>query len=230
VYARSVKVVLVLVLLVALAWGWARHGRIANEDALGAVATDLAGRPVGVRCQGFLAELVDIENRYGGVRFAAGRPEDHTFLTRETCARLKRFRTASEHPELDCLLTVDWSRWTVLTHFRSACSERARPAAEALSALTHEAMHLRGWIAESHAQCYAIQELPWTVERFGGTRAQGAAAASFVLALQAAMPVEYRSSECRAGGALDLHPETTEFPAEATPQLLPPQLYGPALQ
>lgn len=229
-YVRAVKVLLVLVLLVAAAWGLARHGRIANEHALAAVATDLAGRPVGVRCQGFLAELLDIESRYGGVRFADGRPEDHTFLTRETCRRLKRFRTASEHPELDCLLMVDWSRWTVPTHFRSACSERARPAAEALSTLTHEAMHLRGWIAESQAQCYAIQELPWTVERFGGTRAQGAAAASFILALQAAMPAEYRSSDCRAGGALDLHPETTAFPAEERPELLPPRLYGPALQ
>ena len=36
------------------------------------------------------------------------------------------------------------------------------------------------------------------------------------------MPSEYQSSDCRAGGSLDLHPETAAFPTETPPSLLPP--------
>src|SRR5215204_7113969 len=59
--------------------------------------------------------------------------------------------------------------------------------------------------------------------------ADGAAVAKFVLALQAAMPAEYRSDSCSAGGGLDLFPETAAFPAESPPQLPSTGLYGPAL-
>ena len=58
-------------------------------------------------------------------------------------------------------------------------------------------MHLRGFINEAQAQCYAIQEDAWTVMRFGGTAAEGAAAAAYVLALQQLLPSEYQSSQCR---------------------------------
>ena len=57
--------------------------------------------------------------------------------------------------------------------------------------------------------------------RLGGTPAEGAAVSSLVLAQQAYMPSEYQSSECRAGGSLDLHPETAAFPTETPPQLPP---------
>jgi hypothetical protein len=90
-------------------------------------------------------------------------------------------------------------------------------------------MHLRGWADEAQAQCYAIQVVPWTVVRLGGTAAEGASVADFILALQAAMPDDYRSDACGAGGGLDLFPETPAFPAESPPQLPPPKLYGPAL-
>ena len=90
-------------------------------------------------------------------------------------------------------------------------------------------MHLRGFVNEAQAQCYAIQADPWTVVRLGGTAEQGAAVASFLLALQSGMPSEYQSSECRAGGSFDLHPETPVFPAEAVPALPPVALRGPAL-
>jgi hypothetical protein len=224
-----VKILLVLVIAFALVWLWVRHGRVANEHALGTVATELAGRPVAVRCQGFWSELLDINNRAGEVQFPDGHPANDTYLTRATCGALKHFRTASEHGELDCLESVDWSRWTVPVDFHTPCSDRARPAAQALLTLTHESMHLRGWADEAQAQCYAIQVVPWTVVRLGGTAAEGASVADFILALQAAMPAEYRSSACGAGGGLDLFPATPAFPAESTPQLPPPKLYGPAL-
>jgi hypothetical protein len=223
-----VKLAAVLVLAVAGIWAWTFHRQNQNEHALAAVASDLAGRHVGVECQGFFAELVDIGARDGEVQFPQGRAPDHTFLTRRTCKTLERFRKGSRG-RLDCLTTVDWARWRFDTDYGSPCSQRARGTAEAINTLAHESMHLRGFVDEGQTQCYGIQEDAWTVVRLGGTPEQGAAVASFVLALQPGMPSEYQSSECRAGGGLDLHPETAVFPAEAVPALPPAELRGPAL-
>ena len=56
-------------------WGWSSHQRHATEHKLGTVASQLAGRDVGVRCQGFRAALVDIDGRSArSSSRAAGRP------------------------------------------------------------------------------------------------------------------------------------------------------------
>jgi len=219
----------VVVVAVVVGWGWSRHENAANEHALAAVASELAGRDVGVQCQGFWSELIDVYARSGDVPFPAGRPPDHMYLTRKVCGDLKHFRTASSHPELECLLAVDWARWQPGTDFDSPCSRRALSATEAINTLTHEAMHLRGFVDEAQTQCYAIQLDPWTVARLGGTPSEGAAVARFMLALQPTLPTDYQSPECRSGGAYDLHPETAPFPAEATPSPPPASLRGPAL-
>jgi hypothetical protein len=224
-----VKWAVVAIVLVLAGWGWSRYDRAANERALAAVASELAGRQVGVECQGFWSELVDIRARSGDVPFPGGRPPDHTYLTRKVCKALKSFRGSSSHRELACLADVDWSRWSFAADFRGACADGARETAEAINTLTHEAMHLRGFVGEAQAQCYAIQHDAWTVVRLGGTPAEGAALARFVLALQPGLPGEYQSSECRAGGSLDLHPETPAFPSEGAPVLPPASLRGPAL-
>ena len=183
----------VLAVLVVAGWAWTHHEHTANEHALAAAASEIVGRPVGVDCQGFFASLVDINDRKGEVQFPPGHPPDHMFLTRDTCGALKRFRTGHRG------LTLG--------------------AAEAINTLTHEAFHLRGVTSESATQCYAIQTDAWTVVRLGGTPVEGAALASIVFAEQPNMPSEYQSSDCRAGGSLDLHPETAAFPTETPPQL-----------
>ena len=99
---------------------------------------------------------------------------------------------------------------------------------QAVTTLAHESMHLRGFVDEAQAQCYALQEVAWTVLRLGGTRDEGVAAARLAVALQAAMPAEYRSDACRGGGSLDLHPDTQEFPTEDVPGLPSAGLWGPA--
>ena len=58
----------VAVLVVAL-WLWTNHQRHATEHHLGTIASQLAGRPVGVRCQGFWAAMLDINDRKGEVDF-----------------------------------------------------------------------------------------------------------------------------------------------------------------
>ncbi len=223
------KLVVVALVLLLTGWGWSRYDRISNERALAAVASELAGRSVGVECQGFFSELVDIRARAGDVPFPNGRAPDHTYLTRKICRALKRFRTSSSHPELQCLLSVDWDRWTIETDFYGPCAKGARGTAEAINTLTHEAMHLRGFMDEGQTQCYAIQLDAWTVVRLGGTPAEGAAVARFVLALQPGLPTEYQSASCRDGGSLDLHPETSTFPIEETLGLPPGSLRGRAV-
>ena len=75
--------------------------------------------------------------------------------------------------------------------------------------------------SEAEAQCYAIQADAWTVQRLGGTAAEGAGVASYILALQPALPSEYQSGACRAGGGLDVAPATAAFPTEQ-PAIVPP--------
>jgi len=223
------KVLALVVVLLAGGWLWQHHKHVANEHALAAVASELAGRNVRIECQGFFSEMVDINTRAGDVPFPSGRAPDHAYLTRKVCRALERFRKASAHGGLDCLLTVDWSSWSLDANYGDDCSRRVRGTAEAINTLAHESMHLRGFVDEAQTQCYALQNDAWTVARLGGTPAEGAAVARYLLALQPALPSEYQSTACVAGGSLDLHPETPAWPTEDQPSLPPPALRGPAL-
>jgi hypothetical protein len=212
------RALVVAAILLAGLWAWTRHAQAVNQRALGAVGAQLAGRPVHVHCQSWLGQLVDVGSNAGQVQFDAyGRPAARTDLIRSVCGLLHRFRTSSTHPELDCLLTVDWRRWSFERDSNGPCAQRAMPMAEAINTLTHESMHMHGWADEATAQCYAIQEDAWTTIRLGGTPAEGRAVAGLILALQPGLPREYQSGACGPGGALDLHPETPEFPTEADP-------------
>jgi hypothetical protein len=213
--------------LVLALWLWTNHQRHSTEHRLGTIASQLAGRRVGVRCQGFWAAMLDINDRKGEVDFAQGRTPNHMFLTRDVCGRLRRFDGGRARSELDCLATIDWSRWSPEAGFDGACERRARGDVQAINTLAHEAMHLRGFVDEAQAQCYAIQEDAWTVMRFGGTAVEGAAVASFTLALQPLLPSEYQSSGCQARGGLDLWPSTPAFPTESPAELPPATLNGP---
>jgi hypothetical protein len=202
-------------------WAWTHHQRTVTEHRLEAVADVLAGRPVGVTCQGFWGAMLDINGRSGEVQFPVGRPPDHMFLTRGVCGRLSAFIGARSHHDLDCLATIDWTRWSIDADYNGDCERHARSDVEAINTLVHESMHLRGITSEAQAQCYAIQGDAWTVVRLGGTPTEGAAAANYVLALQPGLPSEYQSSGCHAGGSLDLTPGTPAFPSESPPTVPP---------
>lgn len=214
------KTLAAIAAVIVIVWAWTHHQRVTTEHRLASVASQVAGRRVGVRCQGFWAAMLDIGERSGEVDFPPDRPPDHMFLVRGVCSRLRHFMGSGSHRNLDCLSAIDWRTWSVETGFNGPCERRARGDAEAINTLVHESMHLRGITSEAQAQCYAIQADAWAVARLGGTEAQGDAVASFVLALQPALPGEYQSGECRAGGALDLTPQTAAFPSE-TPASIP---------
>jgi hypothetical protein len=223
-----VKLAIALIVIVAGAWAWTHHRHSQMEHRLSGVASSLAGRPVKVRCQGFFSAMLDINWRAGEVEYVNGHPGNRAFLTRGTCSELNGLGS-SVHEKLDCLLSVDWSTWRMENDFYSPCARRARPAAQAITVLAHESMHLRGWVDESQAQCYAIQEAAWTAVRLGATPEEGRAVAEFALVQQPGMPSDYQSSDCHAGGGLDVAPATAAFPDEDVPALLPAELFGPAL-
>jgi hypothetical protein len=216
-----VRVLALGAVLLAAGWGWNHHQRSITEHRIAAVASELAGRPVGVRCQGFWASMLDLGQRTGEVDFPPGRPPDHMFLVRSVCGHLRDFLDADSHRNLDCLEAIDWEHWSLEEGFNAPCERRARGDAQAINTLAHEAMHLRGITGEAYAQCFAIQADAWTTMRLGGTEAEGDALANYVLALQPAMPTEYQSDECRAGGQLDLTPSTRAFPSESPPTIPP---------
>jgi hypothetical protein len=226
----KLAVPLILVVLVSGGWAFERHTRSGNERALSAVASELAGRAVHVRCESFWHSIVNVDGNLGDVPFPNGRAAAYTHVTRGMCKELARFRARPESPELACLAEFDWSRFTGSGDpAATACSQQANDMAEALVTLTHESMHMRGWADEAVAQCYAVQEVAFTIERLGGSGTEGAAVASYLLSLQPFMPTDYQSSECAAGHSLDLHPDTKAFPAEAVPAPPPAGLYGPEL-
>jgi hypothetical protein len=226
----KVAVPLVFVVLVSGGWAVEKHSRSGNERALSALASQLASRPVSVRCESFWHSIVNVDGNLGDVPFPNGHPASYAHVTRGMCKELARFRARPERPELACLSQFDWNGFTGSGDpAPTACSEQANDMAEALVTLTHESMHMRGWADEALAQCYALQEVAFTVERLGGSRQEGAAVASYLLSLQSFMPTDYQSSECAAGRLLDLHPETDEFPTEAVPGPPPAGFYGPEL-
>lgn len=228
---RGMKLVAALVFVLLLLSGWAveRQARAGNEHALSTVASEVAGRNVHVQCQSLWKALVDVDSRLGDVPFPNGLASDHTHITRDMCGQLKRFRDGSARSDLDCLASIDWTRYQQNLDQAGACSQRADRTAEALMTLAHESMHLRGWMDEAAAQCYGLQELAYVTEQLGGSAEQARAVTAYLLARQGGMPTEYQSGECRAGGALDLHPDTPEFPAEAVPGVPPSGWYAPQL-
>jgi hypothetical protein len=215
---------LVVLVLVGSGWAWEGHGRHARERQLGVVATELAGRPVGVHCQSLWSDLLSIRSDLGEVRVDAnGRLADETGLRRTTCLRLGDL--VDDHlAQLDCLVSVDWSR----ADWADPCIARVGHLAHLAGTLAHESMHLRGFLDEATAQCYAVQETALATVLLGGSRELGEALARFELMATTGMPSEYQSSGCRPGGTLDLHPETPEFPTERT--LAPPPAFGPAFR
>lgn len=194
---RVLAIVLVIVGAVA-ALGFARReDRLREQDQLAAIASDLAGRKVGVHCPGFLSSLVDTRGEAGRVQFDdAGRPADHTDLSPQTCKVLRHIRSV----DFSCL-------------DRGDCGYREFTAAWAAHTLAHEAFHLRGIADEGVAECYALQNTAFVAERLGvaAERAERLQAWIFVKGYPNE-PTEYQSARCHDGGPLDLRPQLADFP------------------
>ena len=194
---RLIAVVLAIVGVLA-ALGFARHEeRIREQDRLADIASDLAGRKVGVRCPNFLASLVDSGGETGHVQFdAAGRPADHTDLSPQTCKALRRL----DRVDFSCLERGD-------------CGYDEFKAGWAAHTLAHESFHLRGYRDEGVTECYALQNTAFVAERLGVPAEQAERLQAWLYERgYPNEPEEYRSSKCYDGGPLDLRPQHTAFP------------------
>lgn len=165
---------------------------------LDAIASEIAERPVSVRCDG--RELPDFGPNaavHGVVWFRNGKPEDHTTISPTLCRELERVRAGLTAEDAECLAS-----WAGI-----GCGDRVARAALALATLAHESWHLAGIQDEPTADCYAIQTVELVALRLGlpGDQARGLAA--FAKANHRVGQGEtYASSQCREGGALDLRP------------------------
>ena len=203
-------------------FGWMYWGTLRTEHELRPIASAVAGHPVQVDCQSWLSSLVDVQAREGEVQFDAnGLPEPRIFLTRPTCQRLDAFAHSHHHAALDCLADVDWTRPDPLPP-GSACEQQASPTVYALLILAHESYHTVGVIDEVTTNCYAIQAIAYVAWRLGAPQREGELAALAMAALEPNQVDGYATTDCRAGTALDIHPDTRAFPTELP--LAPPGL------
>jgi hypothetical protein len=176
----SVSVVALVALAVAaMVPTYLRHS---EEGKLSAVAGRLVGVPVRVHCQTFGQTFFQVGGELGYVKWGRdGHPEHQAFIMRGPCGELRDYLHSRKH----------------------------RPSGDeivAVHVLTHESMHMRGIENEADAECAAMQRDAETAELLGADRADAQALARvYWLNDYPQMPGDYRSAECRPGGALDEH-------------------------
>jgi len=173
-----VSVVLLVVLAVAAAVPVVRTRQ--QESQLSKVASQLAGRTVTVDCQSTTGALVDTGVELGFVPFdAEGRPLPRTTLKRDPCARLRAYADGGQgRPSTDEVIAVH--------------------------VLTHEAMHMRGEPSEAATECQALQRNAQAAQLLGATPSQAAELSRrYWEDVYPRMPADYRSADCRPGGAWD---------------------------
>ena len=186
-------------LIAALAaFAWSKHDdRVREQDMLARIASQIAGRPVGVHCPSFLGGLVDVHGEAGRVQFDdEGHPADRADLSPETCDELRHFKRV----DFSCLDS-------------HTCGYSEFQTGWAAHTLAHEAFHLRGFQDEGVAECYAMQNTAFVAERLGlaARRAQELERWIYSKGFRNE-PDDYQSPQCYRGGPLDLSPGTPAFP------------------
>ena len=128
------RMVMAAVLLCALAFvGWRKYETHELENRLGAIASEIAHRPVHVHCQGAVGAALDVTDEAGTVWFdAAGNPADSTDLKHDICARLARYPDVHTSARLRVRLAG------------TVCPLDTIKTLHALHTLAHESWHLDG--------------------------------------------------------------------------------------
>jgi hypothetical protein len=196
-------VLLVLVAALAGLFLFQKHGKAAEESRLASIAGEIARRPVSIHCQGAVGEAIDVSAEAGSVEFdATGRPADVAEIKRKICQRLQDFPKARLSKSFACLDAP------------SSCDASVVNDAIALDVLAHESWHLEGNQNEAVTECYAQQTVGFVATKLGSDDVQARGLARLVhLLVYPHMPEDYRSAECRDGGALDLRPDSSAWPS-----------------
>lgn len=183
-----------------------------TEKLVGAIATELAGRPVSAHCHTArdwralaarhesnpddLWSYVDGTTTDGTDFF----PSDVMDLSPQACAALAAYRAAAP---------VARGRRCAKRYLEAlvlgACPRYAERLV-AIETIAHESQHLKDIRSEATAECYGMQYHATVSQHLGATTAQARAMANDYFAfIYPTLDPEYRSKECRDGGALDLN-------------------------
>jgi hypothetical protein len=154
-----VRAALVALTIGGPAWWLAQwRDRVGNEHRLAALASQIAGRPVRVRCPGVIGRLIGWDTVEGSVNFdAEGRPADETKLRPFACAELDAL---AEGRRADVLSCIDRRHW---------CGRPEDDIAVAVDVVTHESLHLSGIRDEAQTECRSLETMAWTAEQLGAT-------------------------------------------------------------
>lgn len=150
------------------------------ERRLSAVASSLVGAPVAVRCQTAGQQFVDAGAELGYVRYRRnGVPERSTLIKRDPCGDLRAYLASTK-------------------------DEPTREEIVAVHVLGHEARHMAGVTSEAVAECQAMQRDAVTARLLGADERQAVMLARrYWREAYPQVGEEYRSADCRPGGALD---------------------------
>ena len=193
-----------VLLIPSVAWLVDRQDRVSLQNRLAPIASEIAGRQVGVRCPGVFGRLLAPGDTAAGVVSvdAEGRVSDHTDLRTATCK------------ELDALVDGGRERQLACAERSSSCGDDVQTLAWAIGTVAHEAIHLRGILDEALTECYAMQYLAFAAQRLGATPRRPAT--SRVLHAETSpgkMPDQYQvAGGCQDGGELDLRPADPAWP------------------
>jgi hypothetical protein len=190
-----VLLALLTLLTVALHHGAAAAAK-PGDLRLSKIASELAGRPVTIRCEGVSGALTGAAGESGRTNFVEGKPVSVSYLQEGICQTLHAY-AREEAAGMNCLLPC----------------ESPLELAWSLNTLAHESYHLAGVRNEAQTECYALQAIDFVARRLGATRPQAEALAGFSFdELPWRMPPEYSSPECHNGGRFDLKPNDPVWP------------------
>lgn len=156
--------------------------RVTLESRLSHASSTLLGMHVEVDCQTLTGSALDMGRELGYVKWGPGGiPEHKTLIKHQQCNDLHSYLNSSKlHPSAAQILAVH--------------------------VLTHESMHMSGITSEAVAECDAMQRDTTMAQDLGAPPAAAhALAVTYWLTVYPNMPDAYRSTDCRAGGAMDLH-------------------------
>jgi hypothetical protein len=150
-----------------------------GDRQLSAIASELAGRRVTIRCEGVSGALIGPRGESGRTGFVGDKPVSVSYLQEGICQTLHMYAGSRK----DCLLPC----------------ERPLEVAWSLNTLAHESYHLAGIRDEARTECAALRAVGFVAHSLGASVRQARALSAYSLAqLPRRMPPEYTSTGCRA--------------------------------
>lgn len=192
VMGRSAPILIGLVSLVLVVGGFVEVRWRMNEHAYTVAMQKLLDRKeVYVHCQRLIGTLVDASGTEGHVNYSSdGSRPKRADLTWSACHNLAKWRSGG--------------------HKATAPNDQI----VAVHVLTHEAMHVSGITSEAQAECYAMQHDAEMARLLGASAARAdALALRYWTQDYPRMRDDYRSGDCAPGKAMDLHPDTPDWPS-----------------